>query len=186
MADKIGQMNKRILIEEYDEYTQDESGGYTDSWMPFYSVLDAAEATTSTTNIKMTDHGLFDGDYIINTSRSNAVRPVTVVDANNVTVAAVTGQVAGDVISKRSRANSTVWAFMKPQSSASSVYNAYNDHLQDTQQVKTTVRYRPDLETTKYRVRLYPSLARKFEIISTANVEEKGVYLEMRLREIQL
>lgn len=186
MADKIGKMNKRILIEEHDEYTQDESGGYTDAWMPFYSVLDAAEATTTTTKIKMTNHGLLNGDYIINTSRSNAVRVISVVDADNITVTAVTGQVAGDVISKRARANSTVWASMKPQSSAASGYNAYNDHLQDTQQVKATVRYRPDLETTKYRVRLYPNLTRKFEILSTANVEEKGVYLEMRMREIQL
>lgn len=185
MADKIGQMNKRILIEEHDTYTEDECGGFLDQWIPFYPVADSAEATTTTTKIKMTAHGLVNGDYIINTSRSNAVRVVTYVDADNITVSAVTGQVAGDVISKRARANSTVWAFMKPVSSAASGYNAYNDHLQDTQQMKATVRYRPDLETTKYRVRLYPNLTRKFEILNASNVEEKGIYLELRMREVQ-
>lgn len=57
-----------------------------------------AEATTTTTNIKVTSHGLVSGDEIINTTRSNASRVVTVVDANNLTVTAVTGQTAGDSI----------------------------------------------------------------------------------------
>jgi len=59
---------------------------------------DAAESGTNTTNIKMTGHGLVTGDVIINTTRSNAKRSVTRVDADNVTVLAVTGQTTSDTI----------------------------------------------------------------------------------------
>lgn len=59
----------------------------------------AAEATTNTTTIKKTAHGLTTGDHIINRTRSNAVRAVTVVDANTLTVETVTGQTSGDTIS---------------------------------------------------------------------------------------
>ncbi len=57
-----------------------------------------AESGTTTTNITVTNHGLNTGDMICNTTRDNAKRLVTVVDANNVTVAAITGQTAGDQI----------------------------------------------------------------------------------------
>jgi hypothetical protein len=59
---------------------------------------DTAESGTTTTNLKLTAHGLATGDVIINTSRANAKREVTYVDANNVTVATVTGQTTGDTI----------------------------------------------------------------------------------------
>lgn len=58
----------------------------------------AAESGTNTTNIKVTAHGLVTGDNIINASRGDARRAVTVVDANNFTVTAITGQTAGDNI----------------------------------------------------------------------------------------
>lgn len=58
----------------------------------------AAEAGTSTTNIKVTAHGLANGDVIINSTRGNAERAVTVVDADNVTVEAVASQTSGDTI----------------------------------------------------------------------------------------
>lgn len=61
---------------------------------------DTAESGTTTTNLKMTAHGLQTGDVIINTTRSNAKREVTRVDADNVTVTAVTGQTTGDTIEK--------------------------------------------------------------------------------------
>lgn len=57
------------------------------------------EATTSTTTIKKTAHGLSTDDHIVNRTRSNAVRQITVVDANTFTVEAVTGQTSGDTIS---------------------------------------------------------------------------------------
>ncbi len=59
----------------------------------------AAEATTTTTSIKITAHGLSDGDHIINRTRSNAVREITVVDADHFTVQAVPSQTSGDTIS---------------------------------------------------------------------------------------
>ena len=61
---------------------------------------DTCEAGTTTTNIKATAHGLATGDYIVNRTRSNAVRKITVVDADNFTVEAVTSQTNGDTFSK--------------------------------------------------------------------------------------
>lgn len=63
------------------------------------SVNAVAEAGTNGTNIKVTGHGLVTGDYITNRTRSNAVRYVTRVDDNNLTVDAVAGQTNGDTIS---------------------------------------------------------------------------------------
>lgn len=60
---------------------------------------DLAEIGTTTTNITIVAHALSTGDLIVNTTRSNAARIVTVVDADNFTVAAVTGQTDGDTIS---------------------------------------------------------------------------------------
>lgn len=59
---------------------------------------DTAEVGTTTTNLKMTAHGLVTGDLIVNTTRGSAARIVTRVDADNLTVAAVTGQTTGDTI----------------------------------------------------------------------------------------
>ena len=62
---------------------------------------DTMEATTTTTTIKATAHGLVVGDHIVNRSRSNAVRQVlTVPDVNTFTVEAVTSQASGDTFSK--------------------------------------------------------------------------------------
>jgi len=61
---------------------------------------DTMEATTTTTTVKATTHGLADGDYIVNRSRSNAVRKITYVDADTFTVEAVTSQASGDTFSK--------------------------------------------------------------------------------------
>lgn len=59
----------------------------------------AAEAGTTTTNIKITGHGLETGDCIVNRTRSNIAREITKVDANNFTVEAISGQTTGDTIS---------------------------------------------------------------------------------------
>jgi len=58
----------------------------------------SAEAGTTTTNIKITAHGLATGDHVVNTTRSNAVRLITKVDNDNFTVQTVTGQTNGDTI----------------------------------------------------------------------------------------
>lgn len=61
---------------------------------------DTCEAGTTTTNITAVAHGLVTGDYIVNRTRSNAVRKVTLVDVDNFTVEAVTSQTSGDTFSK--------------------------------------------------------------------------------------
>jgi len=64
------------------------------------SSTDTTEAGTNTTTINATTHGLSTGDYIVNRTRSNAVRKVTVVDPNQFTVEAVASQTNGDTFSK--------------------------------------------------------------------------------------
>lgn len=70
------------------------------STLVFYEFLFANTAITgtTTTTIKINNHGLETGDLIINTTRNNAIRTVTKVDANTLTVAAVVGQTVGDAI----------------------------------------------------------------------------------------
>jgi len=55
------------------------------------------ESGTSTTNIKVTGHGLATNDVIYNKSR-DAYRIITYVDADNFTVSSVTGQTTNDII----------------------------------------------------------------------------------------
>jgi hypothetical protein len=57
-----------------------------------------AESGTTTTNIKITAHGLATGDYVKCNSRFFVIRKVVVVDADNLTVESVTGQTSGDSI----------------------------------------------------------------------------------------
>lgn len=63
------------------------------------SSTDLTEGGTTTTNITIAGHLLVTGDYIVNRTRSNAVRKVTVVDPNNFTVEAVPAQTTGDTLS---------------------------------------------------------------------------------------
>ena len=64
------------------------------------SASDPAEAGTDTTTIVITAHGLEAGDYIVNRTRSNAVREVlTAPTADTFTVTTVTDQTDGDTIS---------------------------------------------------------------------------------------
>lgn len=58
-----------------------------------------AEASTNSTTIKITNHGLSNGDIIVNETRSNTRRAVIVVDANTLTVDSITSQASGDIIS---------------------------------------------------------------------------------------
>lgn len=182
MAKKISRLDKRFLIEEKDPYTQDSLGGYTGDWIPFYSDSDVAESGTTATNIKMTAHGLSSGDYIINSSRSNAVREVTVVDVDNITVALVSGQTSEDIIIKRSASKSTIWASLKSRRSSGLGYASKDSHIEDVQKHDMICRYRSDLLTSKYRARLYPNLTRSFEIISFS--EDDNRYIMFSLREV--
>ena len=164
----IGKMNQRMLVEQHDEYTQDVLGGTGNNWYPFYSVLDIAESGTTTTNIKMVAHGMTNGDFIINKSRSNAVRSITVVDLDNITVAAITGQTTADSIDKRIATNSTIWCELKPY--GGSKYFG-DDHLKSNITHKVRTRFRSDLKS-EFRMKLMPEKTRIFEIQDIRDTDE--------------
>lgn len=84
---------------------------------------DACEAGTTTTNIKATTHGLATGDYIINRTRSNAVRKITLVDADNFTVEAVTSQTSGDTFSKFATTKTDGVEYLDAEASFDYMYN---------------------------------------------------------------
>jgi hypothetical protein len=64
------------------------------------STSDTAEAGTTTTIIKMTNHGLNVGDGIYNSTRNAYRNVVRVLDADNVTVDTVPSQAEGDTIKR--------------------------------------------------------------------------------------
>lgn len=57
-----------------------------------------AEIGTTTTNVKITNHGLVTGDVIMNSNSNQAIRIVTKVDNNNLTVSAIVGQTPSNYI----------------------------------------------------------------------------------------
>jgi len=192
----IGKLNCLIyfLDSVEDSSTKDELGGFESQWIPALggTVSDTAEAGiavleppynviggTTETNLKLTAHGLSDGDYIVNQTRGNELRTVTVVDANNLTVASVTGQNAGDIIIKKAYSLSRVWASINSKSS----------FYQMESQQKTTrvthvieVRNREDI-ITRYRIQFEN---RYFEIISMYDPTESDERLVLECRELTL
>ena len=62
------------------------------------NTVHSAESGTTTTNIKITAHGLSVGDFVYNSTRSQQRTVTAVVDVNNVTVETVTAQTTGDSI----------------------------------------------------------------------------------------
>lgn len=168
----IGKMNQRMLVEQHDEFTQDVLGGTGNNWYPFYSVLDVAESGTTTTNIKMVAHGMTNGDYIINKSRTNTVRSITVVDLDNITVTAITGQITGDSIDKRCVSNSIIWTELKPY--GGSKYFG-DDHLKSNISHKVRTRFRSDLgQKSEFRMKLMPEKTRIFEIQYIRDTDESN------------
>lgn len=87
------------------------------------SSTDTMEAGTTTTNVKATAHGLVDGDYIVNRSRSNAVREINYVDPDNFTVEAVSGQTSGDTFSKFATAKTVGVEFLVDETTVDYVSN---------------------------------------------------------------
>src|SRR5690606_7233364 len=69
-------------------------------------IEDVSEVGTTTTVVTMKNHGLTTNDYIYNETK-NAIRKVTYIDANNISVDYVEGQTDGDVIVKYK--NATKW-----------------------------------------------------------------------------
>jgi SPP1 family predicted phage head-tail adaptor len=177
MGQKIGKMNKRVIVEQQD--TVHVIGeGLSDVWFPALNgTTDIAESGTTTTNITIEDHGLLTGDYIINTTRSNALRQITKVDADNFTVTAVTSQTDGDSITLYPYATSKIWAHLQ----GSTLYLDENAQRKVSTIYKVTTRYRSDLDITQ-RLRIGE---RNFEILGMYNIDEKGYYLQLKCRELK-
>ena len=75
---------------------------YNDLLEEKQGISDVAEDGTTITNIKMTSHGLVDGDWIVNRTRNNAYRKVIKIDDNNVIATSIADQTSGDTIIKYS------------------------------------------------------------------------------------
>jgi len=93
---------------------------------------DTAEASTNSTTINATAHGLVTGDHIVNRTRGNAVRQVTVVNANQFTVEAVTSQASGDTFSKFSVTKTIGVEGLVDESTVNYVYNSNEKSIRAT------------------------------------------------------
>lgn len=107
------------------------------------SLTNAAESGTNTTNIKITAHGFSTGDHIINRTRSNAVREITVVDANNFTVESVASQTSGDSISHFKPATTSGIEGIVDETTVAYVYNSNEKSVRATTSTTT-------LKTTEF------------------------------------
>ena len=94
---------------------------------------DTTEAGTTTTNIKATGHGLVTGDYIVNRSRSNAVREIVRIDNDNFTVEAVTGQTTGDTFSKFATTKTIGIEGLSDETTVQYVYNSNEKSVRATE-----------------------------------------------------
>lgn len=176
----IGELNQTIYFLENVENTsaKDALGGYSTTWIPALGELsDFAEAGTTTTNIKMTTHGLSDGDYILNATRSGSIRLVTKVDANNITVASITGQTTSDIIRKRLFSLSNVWGSIRTKNN---YYQMESQQKTDRVTHEVEIRYRSDI-SPKFRIRCE---GRYFEIISFYDLDGSEDRLIIECREL--
>lgn len=97
----------------------------------------SAEAGTTTTNIKITAHGLSTGDWIVNRTRSNAVRQITKVDANNFTVQTVASQTTSDTISYFAKTPTLGQEGLVDESTVDYVYNSDQKSIRASSQTTT-------------------------------------------------
>ena len=97
----------------------------------------SAESGTTTTNIKITGHGLSTGDHIINRTRSNAVREITYVDADNFTVETVTSQTNGDNITFFATSKTIGIEGLVDESTVDYVYNSNEKSVRSASQTAT-------------------------------------------------
>lgn len=93
--------SKNVLT--HSDYMSD---SLCNAWLDYLDLLETkepisktTETNTTITNIKINNHGLVVGDYIVNINRGNAIRKVlAVVDVNNFTVSSIANQTANDTI----------------------------------------------------------------------------------------
>lgn len=99
----------------------------------------SAEAGTTTTNVKITGHGLHVGDSITNRTRSNSVSTVSVVvDANNVTIfPGITSQTNGDTITFYTTAKTVGQEGVDVEASFDFMYNSSNQSVRCSSQTAT-------------------------------------------------
>ena len=171
-------MNQRLIVEKQDPNTRDAYGGFADTWYPALNgVSDLAEADTTTTTIKIADHGMTTGDYITNVTRSNALREVTVTDDDTLTVSAVTSQAEGDTITLHKYSTSKVWGNMK---SSTMPYVDEDSKRKIITGFKLITRYRSDFN----KIYTFRVNTRRFEILSYYDDEEDNDYMYFELREV--
>lgn len=97
---------------------------------------DTCEASTNTTTINATAHGLATGDWIVNRTR-NAARQVTVVNANQFTVLEVTGQTSGDTFSKFATSKTVGVENIDDEASYDYMYNYNEKSIRASTQTET-------------------------------------------------
>jgi len=100
---------------------------------------DSMEVGTTTTNVTATAHGLATGDYVVNRTRSNAVRKITYVDANNFTVEEVTSQTSGDTFSKFATAKTVGVEYLDDEASYNYMSNFQEKSIRASED-ETTLR----------------------------------------------
>jgi SPP1 family predicted phage head-tail adaptor len=172
---EIGKLNQRVRIEQRSNF-RTPYGGLDDTWYPALNgVSDIAESGTTTTNIKVTAHGLVTGDYVVNVTRST-VRVVTKVDSDNFTVSTTSSQTTGDVLALQRCLVSTVWGKV----SGRSVYVNENSMRKVETIHEVYLRYRADI-TKNHSLRIDN---RRFEILGITNVDESNNYLRLTCREL--
>lgn len=86
------------------------------------TTTDTMEAGTTTTTVNATAHGLADGDWIVNRTRS-AARQITYVTDNQFTVLEVTGQTDGDSFSLFATTQTVGIEFLDDEASFDYMYN---------------------------------------------------------------
>ena len=176
---KIGKMRTRIIVEKQDESTRDSVGGFQDLWIPALDgEQDILESGTTATNITIANHGLESGDYIVNTTRGNALREVAVVDVDNVSVSAVTNQTDGDTVKLHRYSKSKLWGGFE---------NKVSPYIDENQQRKLivknkiTIRFRDDIEES-FRFRVGD---RTFELLSYFDIDERNYFMTADCRELK-
>ena len=97
----------------------------------------AAAAGTTTTNIKIVAHGLNTGDHITNRTRSNTVRQIVKVDADNFTVEAIPSQTSTDTISYFSVAKTAGIEGLVDEAAFDYVYNSDQKSVRASSQTTT-------------------------------------------------
>lgn len=176
MKSVIGKLSERIVFEGRNSF-RDAYGGFDDVWYPILGGINSTLASgSSTTNVRIVNHGLVTGDTFVNVTRKS-VRTITKVDADNFTVASISGQVAGDVCSLNAIIKSTVWCSMASRMSS---YVDENSQRKVVTKVIMVLRNRSDISVAM-RVRR-GTVA--YEILNKLDVDSSGKFLTLEVREL--